>query len=109
GAYPLPNNVRFLSRLKLRTIVSLTPDAPNEADECDPVRAWVVENNITTIHIRVDAPTDDNEIPLSFKQAAAILNIIINRDHMPIYIHCLNGGVVTGLVCALLRKLMCWS
>ncbi|KAJ3069943.1 hypothetical protein HDU98_007016 [Podochytrium sp. JEL0797] len=130
GAYPLANNTRFLSRLRIKTIVSLTPEAPRfhtppqtpagipddsadaivpECDPIDPVRRWVKENNIATIHVRVDAPTDDNEIPLSFKQASNILALITNKENMPVYVHCLNGGVVTGLICALLRKLMCWS
>ncbi|KAI8612413.1 tyrosine phosphatase family-domain-containing protein [Chytriomyces sp. MP71] len=134
GAYPLPRNVRFLIRLRLRTILSLTPEVPafhvaahtgedeiappraSEGEEAhagsraeDPVTGFVKANKIATIHIRVDKPTDDNEIPLSFKQASYILNIITNQTNLPLYIHCLNGGVVTGLVVALLRKLMCWS
>ncbi|KAI9343932.1 tyrosine phosphatase family-domain-containing protein, partial [Obelidium mucronatum] len=130
GAFPLQTNIRFLSRLNLKTIISLTPDVPMfhspgnhsranstatepaataESTDSDPVRVWVTKSQIKTIHIRVDRPTDDNEIPLSFKQAASILAIITNKENMPAYIHCLNGGVVTGLVCALLRKLMHWS
>ncbi|KAJ3382195.1 hypothetical protein HDU84_004557, partial [Entophlyctis sp. JEL0112] len=132
--YPLPKNTKFLGRLGIRTIVSLTPHPPsfhhhnnssnnltptsvklasdsNAKDSSinDPVHAWVVANNITTVYFRVDAPTDDNEIPLSFKQASNILAYLINPSLMPIYVHCLDGGVVTGLVCALLRKMMCWS
>ncbi|KAJ3209220.1 hypothetical protein HDU82_001164, partial [Entophlyctis luteolus] len=134
GGYPLPKNTKFLGRLGIRTIVSLTPHPPsfhhhnnssnnltptsvklasdsNAKDSSinDPVHAWVVANNITTVYFRVDAPTDDNEIPLSFKQASNILAYLINPSLMPIYVHCLDGGVVTGLVCALLRKMMCWS
>ncbi|KAJ3116525.1 hypothetical protein HK100_001043 [Physocladia obscura] len=135
GAYPLPNNIRFLSRLKLRTIISLTPDVPTFHHPASPVetiinanatitntiitstaiatpdavRDWVLTESIATVYVRVDAPTDDNEIPLSFKQAALILAHLTNPDSLPAYVHCLSGGVVTGLVCALLRKLMCWS
>ncbi|KAJ3243207.1 hypothetical protein HDU78_000741 [Chytriomyces hyalinus] len=140
GAYPLPSNLRFLSRLKLKSIVSLTPELPafhinsldtdkqkeaqvnrtgsekdlggdalSNSDEVDPISTFIAKNSIATFHIRVDKPTDDNEIPLSFKQASQILSIITNVENLPLYIHCLNGGVVTGLVVALLRKLMCWT
>ncbi|KAJ3230183.1 hypothetical protein HDU81_004676 [Chytriomyces hyalinus] len=140
GAYPLPSNLRFLSRLKLKSIVSLTPELPafhinsldsdkqkeaqvnrtgsekdfggealTNSDEVDPISTFITKNSIATFHIRVDKPTDDNEIPLSFKQASQILSIITNVENLPLYIHCLNGGVVTGLVVALLRKLMCWT
>jgi hypothetical protein len=38
-----------------------------------------------------------------------ILQFLVDTNRLPIYVHCLDGTVVTCLVIACLRKLQCWS
>lgn len=37
------------------------------------------------------------------------LNIMIHKEYAPVYVHCFNGGQVTSLVVACLRKMQFWS
>ncbi|KAI9011255.1 tyrosine phosphatase family-domain-containing protein [Gaertneriomyces semiglobifer] len=102
GAYPKPRNFRFLRRLGLRSILSLTPEPPNE-DLTDFCKA----NNITPIFVRVDKPKE--HIPLSFSKTAQILSSLIDATNLPLFVHCLDGTGVTGAIIMCLRKLQCWS
>jgi protein tyrosine/serine phosphatase len=38
-----------------------------------------------------------------------ILQFLVDTSRLPIYVHCLDGTVVTYLAIACLRKLHCWS
>lgn len=102
GAYPKERNFRFLRRLRLKAILSLTPDPPNPA-----LSAFCTENNITPIHIRVDKPKE--HIPLSFQKTAQILAVLTDTANHPLFVHCLDGTGVTGAVILCLRKLQCWT
>ncbi|KAI9469050.1 MAG: tyrosine phosphatase family-domain-containing protein [Benjaminiella poitrasii] len=103
GGYPKPRNKRFLKRLKLKTILSLIPDKliPEMHD-------FFEENNIHLLHLQVDKMKEDN-IPLTYNKTLIALQIIIDPANHPLYIHCLDGANVTGLVIACLRKLQMWS
>ncbi|KAJ3090079.1 hypothetical protein HK102_004728 [Quaeritorhiza haematococci] len=102
GAYPKERNYRFLRRLHLRSILSLTPNPPNPS-----LLAFCSSHGIQSIHIRVDKPKDN--VPLTFAKVASILPVLINTDNLPMYVHCMDGTVVTGMVICCLRKLQCWS
>ncbi|KAF9581098.1 hypothetical protein BGW38_002012 [Lunasporangiospora selenospora] len=102
GAYPKQRNLRYLKRLKLRTILSLVPDPP------DPIfRAFCEEQGIKSIHLPVDKVKDN--VPLTYSRAVEAVQILIDTENLPIYIHCLDGASVTGLVVCCLRKLQTWS
>ncbi|KAH9263522.1 hypothetical protein BASA83_013078 [Batrachochytrium salamandrivorans] len=103
GGYPKDRNLRFLARLGLRTIVSLTPNPLSEPH----LLAFTAANGITLIHIRVDKPKEN--IPLSFPKVAQILPVLIDSSLHPLYLHCLDGSLVTALVVMCLRKFQCWS
>eukprot|EP01112_Ceratiomyxa_fruticulosa_P015405 TRINITY_DN4523_c0_g1_i2.p1 TRINITY_DN4523_c0_g1~~TRINITY_DN4523_c0_g1_i2.p1 ORF type:complete len:279 (+),score=58.81 TRINITY_DN4523_c0_g1_i2:233-1069(+) len=102
GAYPTEHNGRFLRRLKLKTIVSLTPKKPEKVleDYCE-------REGITIYHMNVAKFKDD--VTLSSSQIVQILQIIIAPENMPLYIHCLDGANVTGIVIMCLRKLQNWN
>ncbi|KND01707.1 uncharacterized protein SPPG_03501 [Spizellomyces punctatus DAOM BR117] len=102
GAYPKERNFRFLRRLRLTAILSLTPEPPN-AD----LSAFCVANNITSIHVRVDKPKE--HVPLSFQKTSQILAILADPSNHPLFVHCLDGAGVTGAVIMCLRKLQCWT
>lgn len=99
GAYPRPINAPFLRTLKLSTVISLTPEPLSRDTELGPATALV--------HIKVDKPKDD-AIPLSFPKVFQILSLLIDPRAQPLYIHCLDGTVVTSLVIMCLRKLQGW-
>ncbi|KAI8355056.1 tyrosine phosphatase family-domain-containing protein [Mortierella sp. GBAus27b] len=102
GAYPKPRNLRFLKRLKLRTVLSLIPDAPDGV-----FQAFCTQHGIQSIHLPVDKVKDN--VPLTYNRAVEALQIIINKENLPIYVHCLDGASVTGLVICCLRKLQTWN
>ncbi|KAI8089983.1 tyrosine phosphatase family-domain-containing protein [Halteromyces radiatus] len=103
GAYPKPRNYRFLRRLQLKTILSLIPDMPTPE-----LQAFCKDENIHMLRLTVDRMKEDN-IPLSYNKTILALQIIIDPENHPLYIHCLDGADVTGLVIACLRKLQMWS
>lgn len=102
GAYPVLRNFPFLRGLGLRTILSLTPEEPTYDLSC-----FADAENITLRHIRVGRykgevqllPTDMNEA----------LQLLINAERHPLYVHCLDGRHVVGLVIMGLRKLQLWE
>ncbi|KAG0223149.1 hypothetical protein BGW42_006082 [Actinomortierella wolfii] len=102
GAYPKQRNLRFLKRLKLRTVLSLIPDAVD-----DDFLRFCEEQGIRWIHLPVDKVKDN--VPLTYSRTVEAIQVIINPDNMPIYIHCLDGACVTGLVIACIRKLQTWN
>ncbi|KAI9321883.1 tyrosine phosphatase family-domain-containing protein [Dichotomocladium elegans] len=103
GGYPKERNMRFLKRLRLKTILSLIPNKLTAE-----MHDFCAENAINMIHIKVDKYKEDN-IPLSYNKTLMALQIIIDPANHPLYLHCLDGANVTGLVVACLRKLQMWS
>ncbi|KAG2173603.1 hypothetical protein INT43_005021 [Umbelopsis isabellina] len=127
GAYPKQRNLRFIKRLvrgeghdherlpdvrlitllfvrlHLKTMLSLIPDPLP-----DDILSYCDEQGINAIHLRVDKMKEDN-IPLTYSRTIAAIQTIIDPENQPIYVHCLDGSDVTGLVIACLRKLQMWS
>lgn len=101
-----------MKRLRLKTIVSITPEPITEAT--DPVLyAFIKENNIEHVHIECSreggGKRKKREVPIDYNVVKRALELMIDIDHSPLYIHCLNGGQVSSLVIACLRKLSFWS
>ncbi|TDH65102.1 uncharacterized protein CCR75_006828 [Bremia lactucae] len=103
GAYPTLKNFRFLRRLGLNTVVSVIPEPPTSdlADFC-------ANEKITLIHFYAEKFTSDNVTVLP-ATAAQILNLLIQKKNLPLYIHCLDGANVTGTIVMILRKLQNWT
>jgi len=57
GAFPRRRNLPFLSRLRLKTILSLTPKSLEVLDE--DVSNWAKSNSISLIHVKCEKPKDD--------------------------------------------------
>lgn len=102
GAYPSLINLRFLTRLRLRTVVSLLPEPPS-AD----LERWCAEQGVALHHEMV--PLFREEVALSPEKVAGVLALLISPDHSPVYLHCLDGVCVTGTVLLCLRKLQRWT
>ncbi|KAG6541418.1 hypothetical protein Mapa_017196 [Marchantia paleacea] len=103
GAYPTIKNYRFLRRLHLKTIVSLTPEPHPNRD----MREFCEHEGITNRHFYVDKFQD--VVTLSNAKVLQILQIIIRPENLPLYLHCLDGTHVAGLVVMCFRKLQSWN
>jgi len=109
GAYPKHRNLPFLETLHLRTIVSLTP----KPIDSDPVIAsWARAQNggagVHIIHVRTEKPKEETG-GLTNEGAARALMEVLNRESLPLYVHCLDGVEVTSTLVACLRKIQGWS
>lgn len=103
GSYPTLKNFRFLKRLKLKTIVSITPESPSS-----DVLEFCQEEGITHYQFLAEKYSSDN-VTVSPAIASQIVHILIDQSKFPIYIHCLDGSNVTGIVIMILRKLQNWT
>ncbi|KAL2620902.1 hypothetical protein R1flu_001107 [Riccia fluitans] len=103
GAYPTIKNYRFLRRLHLKTIVSMTPEPHPNRDMLE----FCEHEGITSRHFYVDKFQD--VVTLSNAKVLQILQIIIRPDNLPLYLHCLDGTHVVGLVVMCFRKLQSWN
>lgn len=110
GGYPRKVNFPFLESLGLRTIISLTPTPIDEFN--DPhIFHFAKQNHIRLVHIECAQSGKGKKrgVPLGYTTVLEALNYIVHDLDAPIYFHCLNGGQVTSLVVACLRKLQFWS
>lgn len=101
GAYPRDKNFQFLKRLNLKTVLSLIPEQPTEG-----LVKFCFENGINNLWIPVSKPKEN--VPLSYSKIIRCLQVLMHIENSPVYIHCLDGTVVTGMVVACLRKLQLW-
>lgn len=106
GGYPQLENIPFLHRLRLRTIVSVTPEplAPFPAE---------MQLNVNYIHITSGSERSGSKkkrgIPISLETVQEVLDVITRPDLQPVYVHCLNGQQVTSLVIGCLRLRQGWA
>ncbi|KAF8289440.1 putative tyrosine phospatase-like protein [Trypanosoma cruzi] len=102
GAYPTLRNFPFLRGLGLRTIVSLIPEEPTY-----DLRCFAAAENITLRYIH--AERYKGEVQLLPTEMSEVLQLLINVERHPIYVHCLDGRHIVGLVIMGLRKLQFWE
>ncbi|CAI5757118.1 unnamed protein product [Candida verbasci] len=110
GAYPREPNFAFLETLQIRTIIALTPNPITM--ETDPIYyQFCKSNNINIVHFEVGKSGKGKKrgVPLDYELALMALPYLIHYQYQSVYIHCLNGGQVTSLLVACLRKLQLWS
>jgi tyrosine-protein phosphatase OCA6 len=110
GAYPREINFPFLKTLELKTIISLTP-SPIAAETDRKLHDFAIENNIRIVHLECAhlGKGKKRGVPIGYSAILEALNLMIHKEYGPVYIHCLNGGQVTSLVIACLRKVQFWS
>mmetsp|Transcript_35826 Transcript_35826/g.88163 ORF Transcript_35826/g.88163 Transcript_35826/m.88163 type:complete len:322 (-) Transcript_35826:688-1653(-) len=101
GAYPTLKNFPYLQTLNLKTIISLTPEPPTlDLDD------FCALNGIELLHYMVEKPKD--EVSMGVKDIEEVVQTIIKPSKLPLYIHCLDGTDVTGLIICCLRRLQAW-
>jgi hypothetical protein len=102
GAYPVLRNFPFLKHIGIRTILSLTPE-PATYD----LKVFCKSENIELKYVQADRHKGEPQLlPTDLNEA---LNVLVQADNYPIYVHCLDGRHVVGLVIMALRKLQCWD
>ncbi|KAJ2715454.1 protein-tyrosine-phosphatase [Coemansia spiralis] len=101
GGYPKQRNFRFLRRLRLRTIVSLIP-----GDQDSAFAEFCSREGIERVCIEVESPCDN--VTLQEPVVSRCLELMADPSRLPLYLHCLDGSNVTGVVVMCLRKLQLW-
>lgn len=115
GGRPKRNNIPFLKFLGIDTMVALTERSlfDGDGENGDALREYIRENGVRYVHFPVDTSVRDKgknrEIPITHGQVMEILEIVLNKEYGNVYIYCYNGGQITSLVVACLRKLQLWS
>ena len=103
GSYPTLKNFRFLRRLNLQTVVSVIPEEPTS-----DLAEFCTHEKIALLHFDAEKFTSDN-VTVPPATAAQIVAIMVQQKNLPLYIHCLDGANVTGIVVMILRKLQNWT
>lgn len=110
GGYPRQINFPFLLSLNLKTIISLTPEPINkETDKA--LFEFAEQRDIRLVHLECAQSGKGKKrgVPMGYSTVLEALDFMIHQENAPVYVHCLNGGQVTSLVIACLRKLQFWS
>jgi tyrosine-protein phosphatase OCA6 len=126
GAYPTLRNFRFLSRLQLKTIICLSPEAPTPdvmlfaemagvrvvhipiarmATLSDAVQCAV----LLAVNVRQEHPAFAVNKWLTPHVQCSLEQICIEANNHPVYLHCLDGRRISSLVVLLLRRVQGWS
>lgn len=102
GAYPVLPNFRFLYQLKLKTIISLTPEPPIE-----DLRLFGENAGINIVHFPISRTGPlSNEL---FAQLCQVVQLCVDSSNFPIYIHCLDGRRIMSVFVLMLRKVQAWN
>ena len=103
SGYPTVRNLRFLRRLGLRTVVSLTPEDDVNRD----LASFCESEGVTRFHRRVERIREarSKSVTLGKGTVLEVLEVLVNPANLPVLVHCMDGTHVTGLVIMVLRKL----
>lgn len=100
-----PHNFEFLKRLKLRTLVKLTSEAPFKA-----VVSFCDENDIQLVHLGAKKwKADTSWKPITEELVKEALEIALDRTRHPVMLMCSSGMHQTATVVACLRRLQHWN
>ncbi|CCF57250.1 hypothetical protein KAFR_0C02570 [Kazachstania africana CBS 2517] len=114
GSYPREINLSFFKTLRLKNILSLTPEPLD-----DTISQFCKDNNIQMKHVECNtkAPGDKSkkvkrkkkQVPIEYDVVIECIKFIVDKRNYPIYIHCSNGELISSLVIACVRKFSFWS
>jgi protein tyrosine/serine phosphatase len=94
-----------LKRLKLRTLVKLTSEAPFKA-----VVSFCDENDIQLVHLGAKKwKADTSWKPITEELVKEALEIALDRTRHPVMLMCSSGMHQTATVVACLRRLQHWN
>ncbi|PWN41424.1 hypothetical protein IE81DRAFT_330931 [Ceraceosorus guamensis] len=112
GSHPKARNLPFLSRLRLRSILSLTPkplskSGPFKASD-DRIEEWAQRRGCRLEWIECEKGKEE-EVALDRESADRAIAFILDKRNLPCYVHDLDALQVSSLLVALLRKVQAWS
>ena len=115
SACPTARNASFLVRRRLRTVVSLVPRDVWDGSQMDELKAFCAKEGV--VHVfhacaegkRALDSTSTESPAVSPSLVASVVSLCIDPARMPVLVHCLDGGHVTGLVVGVLRRLQFWK
>lgn len=105
GAYPSLKNLRFMQRLRLRTVVSLVPERDGQPTR--DLADFCLAHGVRHVHYQVDKY--DDGFSHTDQLVASIVAQLIDPANHPLFIHCRDGAHNTGIVVMCLRRLQNWT
>lgn len=102
SSHPLPRHLPFLSRLKLKTLLALTPKHPTK--QVPAIEKWAQKEAVEIKWIKIEAWKDAGASAITKDVAEEAISTIISSSASPLLIVSLTPGP-TALVLALLRLL----
>ena len=70
GSYPLPKNLRFLERLRLKTIVSITPEPLGEN-----VATWCNAQGVSMMHLKTKKQAKKEKHPIGYYETKQAIQV----------------------------------
>ncbi|ODQ65129.1 hypothetical protein NADFUDRAFT_83199 [Nadsonia fulvescens var. elongata DSM 6958] len=108
GSHPRSHNYRFLRRLRLSTIVSLTPQPPSEE-----LHEFARQQGINVVWLECGSHNGKSKkkrgVAITSENIVAALSVLLRQSSSPAYVHCMNGTDVVVVLVACLRRLQFWS
>ncbi len=104
GAHPSLRNLRYLTRLELRMVVSLLPEEDRAARD---LSEFCVASGIN--HVTHTLAKYDDGFAHTPQLVARVLEQLLDAANHPVFIHCMDGRQNTGIVIMCLRKLQNWG
>ncbi|GBG33577.1 Pogo transposable element with KRAB domain [Hondaea fermentalgiana] len=103
GAYPSLRNFPFLSGLGLASVVSIVKGGLSGLtvdliEFCKHERIRLIVINLG----------EESKIP-SVASVTRVLGLLADRRNLPAYVHCVDGGLATGVFVMCLRMMQHWS
>lgn len=103
-AEPQPVNFSFLKQLKIRTVVWLAAEDPN-----DNLLAFCDDNDVRFEHLGLLTEAASPWDHLTDNTIRVALELILDVENAPVLVCCSMGRHRTGTVVGCLRKLQNWS
>jgi tyrosine-protein phosphatase OCA6 len=81
GSYPLPKNLRFLERLRLKTIVSITPEPLR-----DDIATWCSSQGVAMMHLKVKKKGKTEQHPIGYFETKQAIQVCPSTSEMQLTI-----------------------
>jgi len=72
GSYPLQKNLRFLDRLGLKTVVSLTPEPIGE-----DIATWCSAQGVRMMHLKIEKQGKMGQHPIGYYEAKQAIQVLV--------------------------------
>lgn len=72
GSYPLQKNLRFLDRLRLKTVVSLAPEPIGE-----DIATWCSAQGVRMMHLKIEKQGKTGRHPIGYYEAKQAIQVLL--------------------------------